>query len=391
VKRIDKLEREYVLDVLNGQFKTSQGAIYMTKFEKAFSEKFKAKFSISHVNGTATMHSALEASGVGYGDEVIVPPLTMSSTSLAVLHANATPIFADIDIDTFVIDAKSIEEKITDKTKAIITVALYGLSPDMNPIMDIAKKYNLIVIEDNAEAFLSYYKGRLVGTLGHAASFSFQSSKHLTAGEGGIIITNDEQLAIGMRKASGLGYKNIGAKKARISKDEIQHPSFERHDFIGWNYRMSELNCAVALAQTERAEELINPRKKAGKLFEEAVANYDWFKPQKIGKDYESSYWAFACKLDTDYIAWDEFRREYLKRGGDKYYGAWQLTYKEPLFKDRLFRHRSKLIKADYSNTLCPNAEIIQPRIKQFKTNYLNNSDLEKNIEILQSTLEYFN
>ena len=173
MKRIDELEREYVLDVLDGQFKTSQGAVYMTKFENAFSDKFKSKFSISHVNGTATMHSALEASGVGCGDEVIVPPLTMSATSLAVLHANATPIFADID--TFVIDVKSIEEKITERTKAIITVALYGLSPDMDPIMDIAKKYNLVVIEDNAEAFLSYYKGRLVGTLGHAASFSFQS------------------------------------------------------------------------------------------------------------------------------------------------------------------------------------------------------------------------
>ena len=391
MKRIEKLERKYVLDVLDGQFKTSQGAVYMTRFEKAFSEKFESKFSISHVNGTATMHSALEASGVGYGDEVIVPPLTMSSTSLAVLHANATPIFADIDIDTFVIDAKSIEEKITERTKAIITVALYGLSPDMDPIMDIANKYNLVVIEDNAEAFLSYYKGRLVGTLGHAASFSFQSSKHLTAGEGGIIITNDEQLAIRIRKASGLGYKNIGAKKARISKDEIQHPSFKRHDYIGWNYRMSELNCAVALAQTERAEELINPRKNAGKLFEEAVYGYDWFKPQKIGKEYESSYWTFACKLKTDYLSWDAFRTEYLKRGGDKYYGAWQLTYKEPLFQNRLFRQRSELIRTEYDNNLCPNAEIIQPRIKQFKTNYLDNSELEKQVEILSSTLEHFN
>ena len=391
MKRIDELEKQYVLDVLDGQFKTSQGAVYMTRFEKAFSEKFESKFSISHVNGTATMHSVLEASGVGYGDEVIVPPLTMSATSLAVLHANATPIFADIDIDTFVIDAKSIEEKITERTKAIITVALYGLSPDMDPIMDIANKYNLVVIEDNAEAFLSYYKGRLAGTLGHAASFSFQSSKHLSAGEGGIITTNDEQLAIRIRKASGLGYKNIGAKKARISKSEIQHPSFERHDFIGWNYRMSELNCAVALAQTERAEELINPRKKAGKLFEEAVVGYDWFEPQKIGKEYESSYWTFACKLKTDYLSWDSFRKEYLKRGGDKYYGAWQLTYNEPLFKNRLFRQRSELIRADYGENSCPNAEIIQPRIKQFKTNYLDNSELERQVEILSSTLEYFN
>ncbi len=390
LKRISELEEEYVLDVLRSQFKTSKGAVYMAKLEKAFSKKFESKFAISHVNGTATMHSVLEAAGIGLGDEVIVPPLTMSATTLAVLHANATPIFADIDIDTFVIDAKSIEEKITSRTRAIITVALYGLSPDMDPIIKIAKKNNLIVIEDNAEAFLSYYKGRLVGTLGHAASFSFQSSKHLTAGEGGIVTTNDEQLAIRIRKSGGLGYKNIGANKARISKDEIQHPSFERHDYIGWNYRMSELNCAVALAQTERAEELIKPRKEAGKLFESAIDGFEWFKSQKIGKEYESSYWTFACKLDTECISWDVFRKEYLKKGGDNYYGAWQLTYNEPLFKSKLFRQRKKLIHLTDNNNLCPNAEKIQPLIKQFKTNYFDKYELENQIDILRSTLEYF-
>ena len=103
MKRVGDLERKYVLDVLDSQFRTSQGAVYMTRFESAFSDKFKSKFAISHVNGTATMHSALEASGIGPGDEVIVPPLTMSATSLAVLHANATPIFADIDIDTLLL------------------------------------------------------------------------------------------------------------------------------------------------------------------------------------------------------------------------------------------------------------------------------------------------
>ena len=157
MKRIGDLERKYVLDVLDSQFRSSKGAKYMTKFENTFKEKFESKFAISHVNGTATMHSVLEAAGIGIGDEVIVPPLTMSSTSLAVLHANATPVFADVDINTFNIDPKSIEKSITKKTKAIITVALYGLSPDMDLIMNLAKKYNLLVIEDNAQAFLSYY------------------------------------------------------------------------------------------------------------------------------------------------------------------------------------------------------------------------------------------
>ena len=391
MKRIGSLERKYVLDVLDSQFRSSQGANYMTKFENAFKEKFESKFAISHVNGTATMHSVLEAAGIGIGDEVIVPPLTMSATSLAVLHANATPVFADVDIDTFNIDPKSIEKNITAKTKAIITVALYGLSPDIDPIMNLAKKYNLLVIEDNAQAFLSYYKNKLVGTFGDAASFSFQSSKHLSSGEGGIITTNNQDLAIGVRKVTGLGYKNISATKARISKDEIQHPSFERHDYIGWNYRMRELNCAGALAQTERAEELINPRKEIGKMFEGVVSGYDWFKPQFVGEDYESSYWAFACKLETDHVSWDNFRKEFLKRGGDKYYGAWQLTYNEPLFRDRLFRQRGKFITQKYQKGLCPVSEIIQPQIKQFKTNYSNISDAENQARILKETLENFN
>jgi len=391
MKRVGDLERKYVLDVLDSQFRSSQGAKYMTKFENSFKKKFKSKFAISHVNGTATMHSVLEASGIGIGDEVIVPPLTMSATSLAVLHANATPVFADVDINTFNIDSKSIEKNITKKTKAIITVALYGLSPDMDPIMSLAKKYNLLVIEDNAQAFLSYYKGRLAGTFGDAASFSFQSSKHLSAGEGGIITTNNEDLAIGIRKVTGLGYKNIGATKARISKDEIQHHSFERHDYIGWNYRMSELNCAVALAQTERAEELIKPRKEIGKIFESAVSGYDWFKSQLIGKDYESSYWTFACQLETDHVSWGDFRKEFLKRGGDKYYGAWQLSYNEPLFKNKMFRQRSGLINGRYEKGICPNAEYVQPRIKQFKTNYINPKIAIRQAEILKSTIDYFN
>ena len=391
MNRVSSLERKYVLDVLDSQFRTSKGAIYMTKFENEFKRKFESKFAISHVNGTATMHSILEASNIGIGDEVIVPPLTMSATSLAVLHSNATPVFADVNLDTFNINASSIESKITGKTKAIITVALYGLSPDMDPIIEIANKHNFLLIEDNAQAFLSYYKGRLVGTFGDAASFSFQSSKHLSAGEGGIVTVNNEDLAIKTRKVSGLGYKNISAKKARIGKDEIQHPSFERHDCIGWNYRMSELNCAVALAQTERIDELIKPRKEAGRILSEAALGYDWFKPQMVNEDYESSYWSFACKLETGHVSWDTFREEFLRRGGDKYYGAWQLTYNEPLFMKRLFGRREQFINKNYEKKICPNAEYLQPKIKQFKTNYIDKDQVTNQADILKETLEFFN
>ena len=191
LKRIGSNELKYVTEVLSTEFRSSSGATFMRRFEEKFTDIFDIKYGISFVNGTATMHAALEALGIGVGDEVIVPPLTMSATTFAVLQANATPIFADVNSDTFQIDPNSIEKLITPNTKAIITVALYGLCPDMDPIISLAKKNGIFIIEDNAECFLGKYKNQLVGTLGDCASFSFQSSKHLTSGEGGIIITKN--------------------------------------------------------------------------------------------------------------------------------------------------------------------------------------------------------
>ena len=390
IQRIGETERKYVLDVLADGFSSATGAKYMTKLESAFAEKYGSKFAVSFVNGTATLHAALEAAGIGCKDEVIVPPLTMSSTSLAVLHANATPVSADIDPKTFLIEPQSIKEKITPQTKAIITVALYGLSPDMDPIIDIAKKHNLIVIEDNAQAFLSYYKGKLAGTIGKSASFSFQSSKHMTSGEGGIVITDDEEYALRIRKFSGLGYSTLSSKKARITKDEIQHPSFERHDFLGWNYRMPELCCACALGQLEHLDELIEVRKKSAKILREAIGTCTWLVPQYVSDQYIHSYWTLACKLVPDTIAWDDFREKFLSLGGHKFYGAWQLTYLEPLFLQRKFATRDRFISQNYQKGLCPVAEVTQPYLLQFKTNFWNLEDAEKQADVLHKTIRYF-
>ena len=199
-QRIYGNEESYLKEVISYQFRTSKGATMMGRLEAAFAKRFGSKYAIAFVNGTATMHAALEAHGIGPGDEVIVPPLTMSATTFAVLQANATPVFADVDPDTFQISVDSIINNISEKTRAIITVALYGLSPDMDPIIKLAKSKGIFVIEDNAECFLGKYKSRMVGTLGDCASFSFQSSKHLTSGEGGIIITDNLDLAERIRK-----------------------------------------------------------------------------------------------------------------------------------------------------------------------------------------------
>ena len=204
---------KYLKQVIKSEFCTSSGAKMMNLLENKFAKIFQSKHAISFVNGTATMHAALEAMGIGKNDEVIVPPLTMSSTAFAVLQANATPIFADIDLETFLIDPESIKKLINKKTKAIITVALYGLSPDIEKIRKLSSKIK--IIEDNAECFLGKYKNKLVGTLGDCASFSFQSSKHITSGEGGMIITSNETLANKIRKVQ---HKDVDKKRFTILK-----------------------------------------------------------------------------------------------------------------------------------------------------------------------------
>lgn len=388
-------ELKYVEEVLSTEFRSSSGATMMNRLEKSFSSKFEMEYGISFVNGTATMHAALEAMGIGEGDEVIVPPLTMSATTFAVLQCNATPIFADVDADTFQIDAKSIASRVTSNTKAIITVALYGLSPDMDEINAVAKKHNLKVIEDNAQCFLGKYKGRMVGTLGDCSSYSFQSSKHLSSGEGGIILTNDLDLALNIRRVQSLGYAGISASKGKITKVDIQDPDYLRHVGMGWNYRMPELCCAVALAQTENIEPLVQSRIDAANIFQEATKEFhDWFTPQKFGDEYVNAYWTWVTKLNTDVVDWRTLRDEFSSNGGHGIYAAWQLTYLEPMFTnmDLLGRERyiSQVNKDSYKKGLCPVAEDLQPRLMQFKTNYWNIEEAKIQADILHNVLRKF-
>ena len=394
-RRVFGNDLKYVQEVLATEFRSSSGSVMMKRFEEAFCKRFGTTYAISFVNGTATMHAALEAMGVGPGDEVIVPPLTMSATTFAVLQANATPVFADVDSRTFQIDANSIAERITPRTKAIITVALYGLSPDMDPIMALAASHGIKVIEDNAECFLGTYKGRLVGTLGHCSSFSFQSSKHLTSGEGGVILTEDLALAENIRKVQSLGYAGVSATKGKITKRDIQDPGYSRHVTMGWNYRMPELCCAVALAQTENIDALVGRRIEVAQIFEEATREFhDWFTPQYNGPEYTNSYWTWVTCLNTDKVGWHVFRDRWLDNGGDGVYAAWKLTYLEPMFQNLNLLGRERFISAEnlakYQAGLCPVAERIQPRLVQFKTNYWDIGRAHQQADILRRTLASF-
>lgn len=389
MNRISQLEKEYVNEVLNNQFKTSKNNIYNNKLESAFSKRINMPYSISHVNGTATMHTALAALGVKEGDEVIVPPLTMSSTSLAVLQNNSIPIFADVDINTFNIDPQSIINLINKKTKAIITVALYGLSPEYNEILKICKEHNLFLIEDNAETFLSKYKGKYVGEFGDFSSFSFQASKHLTCGEGGMLSAKNVDFADNARRFSSLGYGSIDAKKGKISKSDIQDPEYKRHVSFGFNYRMSELCAAVSLAQLERSDELTNIRIKSAEYFLDSISESDLLIPQFTPSYSINTYWSLAVVLNVKNPKdWYRFRALFNKNKGDGYYAAWALTYFEPFFYNSV--QAKKGIWQDFKTGLCPNAEYLQPRLIQLKTNYWNLEQAEEQAEILRKTIKQF-
>lgn len=390
MKRISEVEKKYVIEALENEFETSKNSIFNNKLEDKFVKVFNSKYAIGHCNGTATLHVALMACGIGEGDEVIVPALTMSSTSIPVVLCGAIPVFADSELDTFEISAESIEKCITERTKAVITVSLYGLAPDYDKIIKLCKKYGLFLIEDNAECFMGTYKGKIVGEFGDFASFSFQASKHITSGEGGMLITNNETLADKARRLNCLGYAGVSAKQGKITRNDIQDPYYSRHISFGYNYRMSELQAACALGQMERIDELVSQRIKVAKIFDDALGEQEVLQRQKEPSECKNSYWSYSVILNTNNPKedWYKFRNIYQKNGGDGYYAAWKLSYNEPAYKD-ILQHK-KGVWQKYNENCCPNAEYLQKRMIQLKTNYWNIEEAQTQAEILRNTvIEY--
>lgn len=380
--RICDKEIEYVNQVLNSGFPGRSDVNFTGKLEALFAEKTGTKYAITFCNGTATLHTGLVALGVGPGDEVIVPPLTMGSTSFAVLHAGATPVYADIDPETFEIDPASVAERITPRTKAILPVALYGLLPDMKAIMELAKKHSLGVLEDDAECFFGTAYGRKAGQWGDIASFSFQNTKHITCGEGGITVTDNPEYAEKMRRFSSLGYAAVSAEpgKSKIEKSQLVSPSYCRHSDMGFNYRLAEICAAVAFAQLERLEEFVAKRQYCAESFRQVMNQSKLLVPQRIPEGFVSSYWALPARIADPEVDWNEFYRKFNEFGGDGFYGPWRLTYTEPYF--------SRIIPEEHRN--CPKAEAVQPRMIQMKTQYGTEEEVKVQCEALARTIAYF-
>ncbi|MCR4329094.1 MAG: DegT/DnrJ/EryC1/StrS family aminotransferase [Candidatus Roizmanbacteria bacterium] len=402
--RFEGNEIKYVSEVLNSGFGSSTSGNMNQRYETAFAKRFGMKFAVTSNSGTSTLHQALMAFGVGPGDEVIVPALTVVMCGYAVMHAGARPVFADVLSDTFLIDPVDIEKKITKRTKAIMAVHMYGQVCDMEKILKIAKKHNLYVLEDCAQCYLGTdAQGRLAGTIGHVGSFSTENSKHLSTGDGGILITNDEVLAERMRKFGGMGFKNIRALNGQVrkNKDTFQDPKYVRHDTFGYNYRLPEVAAAIGLAQVERIDFIVKKRIKVMEKYRKALAGCDYLVPQRIPKGSRNTCWTFAVRFEGEKrgISWYDFRKKFMEYGGDGIYSAWALVYNEPIMQlihkqGRFFPdlpNQAKHFKGYLKGVHCPNAEKLQPKIMQFTANQGIEKDMNIQIYALKKAIAFFN
>ena len=252
-------ELKYVTEAVSSGWISSAGK-YVTAFEVEFAKYCGCKYGVSVCNGTIALHLALIALGIGKDDEVIVPAFTMIASAFAVCYTGAMPVFVDADPKTWNIDVSKIEEKITSKTKAIMPVHIFGKVCEMDKIHELAKKYNLYVIEDAAEAHGAEYKGKKAGNLSNVSAFSFFANKNITTGEGGMVLTNDENI-----------YNK--AKYFRNVCFPINGLRNYTHDSIGYNYRMSNVIAAIGLAQTEKADEYREMRRKNNAIYRKYLAD----------------------------------------------------------------------------------------------------------------------
>jgi perosamine synthetase len=358
---------------------------WTTKLEKKFSKISGFKYCIAVNSGTSGLHAALYSCGVKPGDEVISPALTVIMDTFAILMCGAKPVYTDVNPNTFNIDLENIKKKITKKTKAIITVSLFGLPCDLKPILDFARKKGIFVIDDSAETIHGYYKNKFSGFYSDLAVYSFENKKHLTTGsEGGIVATNNRELAIKVRKFSGLGYKALRplAGRSSLNPKIFQNPDYSRHDSFGYNYRLNKISSAIGLAQLERAKKIVQKRIKVAKIFLDAIKNCKWLIPQKVSKNYKNSYFTLALKYEgmkCFHISWNNFYRQFKLNGGHGFYAAWKCPFNEPVIKNL---KTIKLNKKDY-----PSALELQKKLILLKTNYRNLVEAQNQAKILKKTI----
>ena len=281
-------EVRLVTEAIQSQNLFGLGGAKVTQLEKEFAELYGVKHAVASTSGTAAIHVAVGTINPEPGDEIITGPITDGGTIVPILYQNAIPVFADVD-DTFNMDPADVERKITDRTKAILVVHLFGNACDMDAMVDIAKRHNVALIEDCSQAHVTKYKGRYLGTFGDLGCFSLQQSKHMTTGDGGMTITSRDDRSERMYLFRDKGWTRKAGWGPRT------------YAFLAPNYRMTELQGAVGLAQVKKVRSVVEKRMELGHLLSDSIRGIDGLTPAPVTPGSEHSYWSYGMRVD----GWD--------------------------------------------------------------------------------------
>jgi len=276
-------EKKYLIECIETGWISSEGA-FVERFEKNLAKASLRKHGIAVSSGTAALDVAIEALGISKGDEVILPSFTIISCINQIIRVGAIPVLVDSDPNTWNMNINQIEEKITLRTKAIMVVHIYGLPVDIDPVLSLAKKYNLKVIEDAAEMHGQTYKGKPCGSFGDISTLSFYPNKHITTGEGGMVLTNNDQLATNCRSLRNLCFQ---PNKRFV------------HERLGWNYRMTNMQAALGVAQLSRLDEFVDRKTRMGALYNELLKGVQGIQLPMVNTSYANNiYWVYGLILD---------------------------------------------------------------------------------------------
>ncbi len=295
---LDESDYEAVLDVLkSGRLALGPKAI---EFEELMAEYIGIKHAVAVSSGTAGLHILVRALDIGPGDEVLVPSFTFSASVNAILYERAIPVFVDIEPQTYNLDPEDLERKITEKTKAIMAVDIFGHPAEWDEILRIADKYNLKVIDDSCEALGAEYKGKKIGRFGDCACFAFYPNKQITTGEGGIIVTNNDEIAKLARSLRNQGRGEMGA--------------WLHHERLGYNYRMDEMSSALGISQLKKIENFLQKRANVARTYTEKLSNYTWVKTPVVKPYVRMSWFVYVITLEKG-LDRDKVIEEMEKRG----------------------------------------------------------------------------
>jgi len=277
-------EKKYLMECIESGWVSSDGP-FVKRFEEMFAKYLGVKHAIAICNGTAALEVAMSAINIQPGDEVIIPTFTIISCALAVVRRGGIPVLVDVEPDTWCMDINQVKDRLTRKTKAIMPVHMYGHPVDMDPIIELAQKHGLYIVEDAAEVHGAEYKGRKCGSLGHINCFSFYANKIITTGEGGMVVTNDDKLA----------------ERARLHRNLcfIEGRRFY-HEELGGNYRMTNLQAAVGVAQMERIEEFVEIKRRNGTAYNRLLGDLNWLQLPVEREWAKNVYWMYGVVVDED-------------------------------------------------------------------------------------------